>query len=103
MNALTRYRVSEKSLTVAKTINEVTEICNYYEGMARTARKLKNREAEIEAADFVMRAKRKLGILMDAARKTGALKRGSKRGQKVGVKKPQPRARSAPIESGAFS
>lgn len=86
MTALTRYRVSEKSLAAAKTIAEVSEIYSYYEGIAKAARKLNDRDAEVEAADFIIRAKRKLGIMMGAARNAGVLAKGT-RGQLSGQKK----------------
>ena len=92
MKAVTNYRVSERSLAAAKTINEVSEICSYYEGIEKTARKLKDRERQIEAADFAVRAKRKLGLLMKAASKEGKLAKGTRgagRPKKGGVKKPR--------------
>src|SRR5215831_14763856 len=75
-----------KVARAGEEIIEVTEIYSYYEGIAKTARKLSDRDAEIEAADFVMRAKRKLGIMMGAARKAGALAKGT-RGNFAGQKK----------------
>lgn len=90
MTGLTRYRVTERALSQAKTIAEVTEVWTYYDGMARTARKLKDRDAEIEAADIAIRAKRKLGEMIIGAGKAGALAKGAraKGVGKRGVKKP---------------
>jgi protein gp37 len=73
MSALTRYQVTERALADAKTINEVGEVCSYYDGIAKAARGLGDRDAEIEAAELSIRAKRKLGKLILAASQAGAL------------------------------
>lgn len=80
---LMRYQVTQRALSSAKTINEVSEICSYYEGIAKAARGLGDRDAEIEAAELIIRAKRKLGKLMIAAAKAGALAKGGKPHQKL--------------------
>jgi protein gp37 len=70
--------VSERALAAAKTIPEVTEVCSYYEGIRKTARGLNVRDAEIEAAEFIIRAQRKLGEMILAAKEAGALAKGAR-------------------------
>jgi hypothetical protein len=81
------YPVWQKALAAAKTINQVSELVGYYyEGIRMAARK-KDRTAEIEAASAAISGERKLGVLIAAASKAGALaKRGP--GKKSGLKKP---------------
>jgi protein gp37 len=86
MPNLTRYQVTNRALQAAKTIDEVGEVCSYYGGIAKAARGLGDREAEIEAAELAIQAKRKLGKLMVAASKAGALAKGT-RGHLAGQNK----------------
>jgi protein gp37 len=90
MTALTQFPLAQRNLAEARTINEVQEIIGYYEGIKRAAEKLGNREAKIEAAEFIIRAQRKLGQMMEAARKAGALAKGGgdQRSDHRGVKSP---------------
>lgn len=90
MTALVQYRFSAKALAEAKTITEVTEACSWYDGLRKHASTIKDRAAEIEAAEFVIRAERKLGEMMNGARKAGALAKGTRgagRPAKGGLKK----------------
>jgi protein gp37 len=91
MTELTRYQVTERALASAKTINEVSEVCSYYDGIAKAARGLEDREAEIEAAELSIRAKRKLGQLIIAAGKAGALAKGG------GDQRPNHRVKNNPV------
>lgn len=86
--ALSRYVVAERSLDEAKTIDAVSEVCGFYEGLRKAAHGMKDRKAEIEAAEFNLRAKRKLGLLMKAASEAGVLaKAGRKnRGKNTPIK-----------------
>jgi protein gp37 len=78
MKSLTRFAMSERALADAKTVTEITEVCSFYEGIRKTARGLKNRDAEIEAAEFIIRARRRLGELLEDARKADALAKGAR-------------------------
>jgi protein gp37 len=86
MTALTRYHATEHALANASTIPEVSEVVSFYDGIRRAAHALNDREAEIEAADLHIRATRKLGQMIVAAGKAGALARGTK-GQLAGQEK----------------
>jgi hypothetical protein len=79
MTALTRYHATERALANANTIPEVTEVVSFYDGIRKAAHALNDREAEIEAADLHIRAKRKLGQMIVAAGKAGALAKGPSR------------------------
>jgi protein gp37 len=78
MKALTKYRFSANALAEAKTISDVTEACSWYDGLRKHANTIKDRAAEIGAAEFVIRAERKLGQLMKAARAANALAKGTR-------------------------
>ena len=87
---LTEYPVLKRNLEQAKTIDEVSEVYNFYEGIRRAARG-KSREAEIEAAELAIQARRKLGKLIIEAGKAGALSKGGRpknRGKKTAVTNP---------------
>jgi protein gp37 len=108
--ALTRYTASEKALAAATTITEVSEVCTFNDGLRHAARKIKDRDAEFEAAALTIRAQRKLGEMMIAASKADALAKGTRgdfagkkrgglgRGVSGGVKKPH---RKEPTLAGA--
>jgi protein gp37 len=81
-NNVTRFQITKRSLATAKTIDEVGEICSWYDGIAKAARGIGDRDAEIEAAEFSIKAKRKLGQLILAASGAGALAKGGKAMQK---------------------
>jgi hypothetical protein len=76
MTALTRYYVTEHALANASTIPEVREVVSWYDGIRKAAHATNDRAAEIEAADLHIRATRKLGQMIVAAGKAGALAKG---------------------------
>lgn len=94
MTAISKYKFSYKTLGEAKTITDVTEACSWYDGLRKHAATINDRAAEIEAAEFVIHAERKLGQMMAAASKAGALAKGARanggpgRGKR-GIKKPR--------------
>src|SRR6516162_8534451 len=93
---IAHYPVWKKSLAHARTINQLSELLDYYyDGTRRAARK-KNRAAEIEAGEAAIRAERKLGQLIIAAGKAGALAKAGRK--KIGVKKPQLTLQSAVVD-----
>jgi protein gp37 len=101
MSALTRYHASERALVEAKTIDRMTEVCGMYDGIRKLARTMSDRAAEIEAAEFSIRAKRKLGEMIIAAAKAGALAKppgGSKKRPRKDRVKNNPTLESAGVD-----
>jgi len=89
---------AERVLANAKTIDQAREAHSWYKGIRALARAISDdddrRKAEITAADFEIRARRRLGKLIEAASKAGQLAKGARgkpgpgRGKR-GVKKPR--------------
>jgi protein gp37 len=79
-NELVQFRLWRDQVVAATTIGEASHAYAQYDGIRKLALSLKNRKHELEAAEIAIKAERKLGELILAASKAGALAKGS-RGQ----------------------
>jgi hypothetical protein len=81
---LVRYDAACKALAAAKKVDEVKAIGDGARAFAAAMRIVKNRDLEADAVEIRLRAERRLGEMMTAAKKTGELKPGSGRPKKNG-------------------
>lgn len=73
MTALVRYEALKSALAEALTIDEVKDIRDKAEAMRAYARMANDERLELDAAEYRVRAERRLGQLMDDERKAGKL------------------------------
>jgi hypothetical protein len=81
---LTRYEAACRALAEARSVDEVKNIRDVARQMAAAARVAKNRELESDAFEIRVRAERRLGEMMAAAKSTGDLASGPGRPRKNG-------------------
>jgi protein gp37 len=75
-NEMITLTVAERSLETAKTMPEMVEVCGWYEGLRKAALVMGSRDTQIKAADFAIRAYRKLGQMMISASAAGLVRGG---------------------------
>lgn len=76
MTQLVRYEAACKAVSEARTIDEAKAIHNQAEAMRAYARQAKNRQLEVDAAEIRMRAERRLGEILAAAKNAGQIQTG---------------------------
>ena len=76
MTALTRYEALKSALAAALTVDEVKDVRDKAEAMRAYARMANDVQLELDAAEYRMRAERRLGELMAAQAEAGMLPEG---------------------------
>lgn len=76
MTQLVRYEAACRAVAEAKSVDEVKHLRDQSEVMRAYARQAKNRQLEIDAAEIRLRAERRLGELLQAAKSAGQIKAG---------------------------
>ncbi len=84
MTDLVRYDAACRALAEARSVDEVKNIHDVARQMAAAARVAKNRDLEADAYEIRVRAERRLGEMMEAARSTGELAPGPGRPRQNG-------------------
>lgn len=75
-NALLRYDIACRAIAEAKAVDEAKDLRDKAEAMRIYARQAGNRALEIDAAEIRVRAERRLGELLLAAKQAGQISRG---------------------------
>jgi site-specific DNA-methyltransferase (adenine-specific) len=76
VSALVRYDAACRAVAEAKTVDEAKSLHDKAEAMRAYARQAKNRQLEIDAAEIRMRAERRLGEMLSAAKQQGQIQVG---------------------------
>lgn len=76
MNALAKYEAACRAVAEARTVDAVKGMRDEAEAMRVLARQANNRELEIDCAEIRVRAERRLGELLIAAKAAGQVKGG---------------------------
>lgn len=74
--SLVRYDAACRALAEAKTVDEAKELHDKAEAMRAYARQAKNKGLEVDAAEIRIRAERRLGEILTAAKETGQIAEG---------------------------
>lgn len=73
---LTKYDEACRAVSEARTLDEAKSIHDQAEAMRAYARQAKNRQLEVDAAEIRMRAERRLGEILAAAKEAGQVSVG---------------------------
>lgn len=76
MTALSKYDVARAALAECRKIDEAKEIHDQAEALRVYARQARDRDLEIDAMEIRLRAERRLGELLIAAKEAGQISRG---------------------------
>lgn len=83
MKALAKYDAACRAVAAAKTVDEAKHVRDEADRLRLLARQANNRELEIDCAEIRVRAERKLGELLLAAKEAGQVRRGRRGGGKA--------------------
>jgi len=72
MNGLTRYETARSALAETRSIDEVKDIHDKAEARRAYGRMANDTQLEMDAAELRLRAERRLGIMIDAEKKSAA-------------------------------
>jgi hypothetical protein len=87
--AVTPYDLACRALAEAKSADEVMEVRSKADALRHYARRAKNKQLEIDAAEIRLRAERRLGAMLREQKETGGLAKGGQPYQATGsVKEP---------------
>lgn len=86
MTQLVLYESARSALAEARRIDEVKDIHDKAEAMRAYGRMAKDVQLEMDAADLRLRAERRLGIMIDEAKREGRLRTGPAR-KDIGAEK----------------
>jgi N6-adenosine-specific RNA methylase IME4 len=75
-NELVKYDAACRAVSEARTLDEAKTIRDQAEAMRAYARQAKNKQLEVDAAEIRMRAERRLGEILSAAKEAGQLRTG---------------------------
>jgi hypothetical protein len=83
MAELVRYQTLKSALAAALTLDEVKDIRDQAEAMRAYAHMANDLQLELDAGEIRVRAERKLGELLIAAKKSGSFREGAPAGRTV--------------------
>lgn len=93
MTALLRYDAACRALAEAKAVDEAKDLHDKAEAMRIYARQAGNRMLEVDAAEIRVRAERRLGELIIAAKEAGQIAEGRPRRENCSPEEQFPRVR----------
>jgi hypothetical protein len=76
--SLVKFDAARRALATAKSVDEVKKLLVIADGLLAAAKRASNRTAQIEYAEFRIRAMRRLGEMMEAQKRTVGLAKGGR-------------------------